>query len=87
MPCNDAWRVTPDQIMADRSFQSSLLTCRSCNTRGAVTWNVAGDARTLTGVAGDFHLETGRTMPAARVIVCSQCDEIHEVLPADRAAS
>lgn len=73
--------------MADNRYQSALLTCRSCNARGAITWTAAlADApKTLLSVAGDFHVETGRTMPDARVVVCSSCDEIHDVLPAEQA--
>ena len=85
MPCNGAWRVAPDQIMAASRYQSSLLKCHSCNARGVITWQAEGDEapKTLVSVAGQFHVETGRTKPGGKVIVCSQCDEIHDVLPID----
>jgi len=74
--------------MVASRYQSSLLKCSSCNARGVMTWQ-AGDGeipKTLVNVAGQFHVETGRTRPDGRVIVCSQCDEIHDVLPAGPVA-
>jgi len=69
--------------MNDR-YQSSILTCRHCGVLGAITWQQtsAYSHKTLIDVSGDFHFETGRTMPDGKVIVCNQCDEIHDALPA-----
>jgi hypothetical protein len=35
----------------------------------------------LVKVSGDFHVETGRTVPDSKVIVCSLCDQIYGILP------
>lgn len=69
-------------------YKSSLLKCLSCDARGAITWQAAeeGTARKiLVKIAGDFHIEVGRTTPNSKAIVCKQCDKIYEVLPADCA--
>jgi len=73
--------------MNDR-HQSSTLKCRHCDALGTMTWEQA-DAefrRTLVGISGEFHIETGRTTPDGKVIVCNQCDEILEALPAGNYA-
>jgi len=69
--------------MAANRYQSALLICRGCNARGVMTWEAADceGASALVAVAGDFHIETGRTKPDGDVIVCSQCDEIQDVWP------
>lgn len=69
--------------MAASSNQISLLECLSCNARGTMIWGVAGDngPKTPIGVAGDFHIETGRTKSGRKIIVCTQCDEIYGVFP------
>ena len=69
-------------------YESSLLKCLGCNARGAVTWQAAkGGAHTiLVKIAGDFHIEVGRTTPHGKAIVCKQCNKIYEVLPADCAS-
>lgn len=65
--------------MTVNRYQSTLLIFSHCNARGAVTWELANDGlRTqLVKIAGDFHVESGRTVPDLKVIVCDQCDQIH----------
>lgn len=76
-------------MVSPNRHESSILKCLNCNARGAVTWQAAEEGsarRTLVSVAGDFHMEAGRTTPDGKVIVCTQCDEIYGVLPADRGS-
>lgn len=65
-------------------YQSVLITCFQCNAHGALTTKRADGSKTDTFVciAGEFHSETGRTVPDGTVIVCDQCDEIYGILPA-----
>ena len=65
--------------MTTNRYQSTLLTCSHCNARGAVTWELANDGLRiqLVKIAGDFHVESGRTVPDLKVIVCDKCDQIH----------
>ena len=65
--------------MSANRYQSTLLRCSHCNARGAVTWEFSQDGmrRDLIRISGDFHVESGRTVPDLRVIVCNQCDQIH----------
>lgn len=69
--------------MAASRYQSSLLQCPACNAHGVITWQAEGGdgSRKFVGMAGQFHVETGRTRPDSKVIVCSQCDEIQDLLP------
>jgi hypothetical protein len=65
--------------MTANRYHSTLLTCSHCNARGAATWEVAVDGlrMQLTKIAGDFHIESSRTIPDLKMIVCDKCDEIH----------
>lgn len=31
----------------------------------------------LVKIAGDFHVENGRTVPDLKLIICDKCDQIH----------
>ena len=68
--------------------QMSLLKCLNCEASGVLNWQEGSDQtssrRTLVSVTGDFHIETGRTVPNSRVLVCTQCDEIYGALPIGR---
>lgn len=68
--------------------ESSLLKCLNCGARGTLHWQEggahAGTRRTLAKVSGEFHIESGRTVPDSRLLVCGRCDEIYGVLPAGR---
>ena len=68
--------------MTSDRLRTSLLTCRNCDARGVLTLqdHDAGPG-TFVSIAGSFHVETGRTMPGSNVIVCTQCDEIHGIVP------
>lgn len=66
--------------------RSSLIECLACGARGAMTWDGEDGGKRLISVAGEFHIETGRTKPDRKIIVCTQCDDIYGVLPADRPA-
>lgn len=67
-------RMTPNR------YHSTLLTCSHCNARGAATWALADDGLPMQPVkiAGDFHVEGGRTVPDLKMIVCDKCDQIHD---------
>lgn len=68
-------------------YENLLLKCLNCGARGVITLEAAEEGRvrrTLVGVGGDFHMEVGRTTPDSKTIICTQCDEIYGVLPADR---
>lgn len=74
--------------VSQNRYQSILIVCFQCNARGALTVESAGGFKpaTFVSIAGDFHVETGRTVPDSTVIVCNQCDEIYGILPAVEAA-
>jgi len=65
--------------MTANRCHSTLLTCSHCNARGAATWDLADDGlrMQLVKIAGDFHIESGRTVPDLKMIVCDKCDQIH----------
>jgi hypothetical protein len=67
-------------------YESSLLKCRNCNARGALTLGQT-DAPRYVCISGDFHLETGRSAPDSSTIVCNQCDEVWGDIPAGEKAS
>lgn len=68
--------------MASNLFKTTLLACRNCKARGALTLQGHDEGPgTFVSIAGSFHVETGRTIPVSSVIVCSQCDEIHGIVP------
>lgn len=69
---------------APNRYQSSLLNCSNCKARGALTLDRSEVLIPVKHIriAGDFHLETGRTRPDAAIIVCDLCDEIWGGLPA-----
>lgn len=69
---------------APNRYQSSLLDCSNCRARGALTLDRSEVIKPVKHIciAGDFHLETGRTRPDAAIIVCNLCDEIWGELPA-----
>lgn len=69
-------------------YQSVLIACSRCKARGALTTEPARGEKPVAfvSIAGEFHVETGRTLPDSTVVVCDQCDEIYEILPAVKAA-
>jgi hypothetical protein len=70
--------------MPSNGYQSSLLKCLNCNARGAASWEQRHDEASpmaLVKVSGDFHVETGRTVPDSKAVVCSLCDQIYGILP------
>ena len=68
--------------MTSGEEKTSLLTCRNCNASGVLTLQShAAGPGTFVAIAGSFHVETGRTTPVSRVIVCTKCDEIHGIIP------
>jgi hypothetical protein len=71
--------------MPPSRYQSSLLKCPNCSARGAASWEQRHDEEAsplaLVKVSGDFHVETGRTVPDSKVIVCSLCDQIYGIMP------
>src|SRR5271156_1356496 len=77
--------------MPPNRYQSSLLACPNCTARGAATWDQSCDntetRRTLIQVSGDFHVETGRTIPDSKVIVCNLRDQILPTTESPPAAS
>lgn len=65
-------------------YQSSLLKCANCKALGAITWETSAQANApqrLVKISGEFHIETGRTVPDCRLIVCTLCDEVCDALP------
>jgi hypothetical protein len=69
---------TVPRVTASR-YPGTLLTCSHCNARGAATWELADDGlqMQLMKIAGEFHIENGRTVPDMKMIVCDKCDQIH----------
>jgi len=51
-----SWKQQPTN-----RYEGTLLKSRRCNARGALTDRT--DARRYVCVSGDFHLETGHSVP------------------------
>jgi hypothetical protein len=67
----------------ERQRFSASLKCPNCDAAGSAQWEESGSTdrtrgseRTLIGLLGEFHAETGRTNSGDPVIVCNACDEI-----------
>jgi hypothetical protein len=75
--CCSVFRKLPH--MTSSRYHITLLTCSHCNARGVATWELAHDGlqMQLVKVAGDFHVESGRTAPDTTMIICDKCDQIH----------
>ena len=49
--------------------RQTLLRCPNCDGMGALTWQPGA---ILPVLSGDFHVETGRSVPDARMLVCGR---------------
>jgi hypothetical protein len=75
--------------MPPNRYESSLLKCPNCDACGALTIEKeaapgAVTRRIFVAISGKFHVEVGRMSPDSAVVVCSRCDEIYDVLFANR---
>ena len=75
--------------MPSNRYESSSLKCLNCDACGVLTIERqaalgAVTRRIFVAISCKFHVEVGRMSPDSAVVVCSRCDEIYDVLFANR---